>query len=368
MIALFAPALARADDIGSPQEIVRAIVEADVAGESLFRAQSKLARLDDAQKKEAAELLIEATESNLERPRVNAVHSLARLGATASSTAPRLIDILQDEKQDATLRALSAAALSKIGADPKTVVPVLAVALTDKDRTIREQSAKSLGDFASVDLTPVVADLVNAAKDPQPNVRLLIARALARAGGKDAVDPLIALLDDSELPVRLQAIASLGELRDTASPAVERLTSLLHESNVATLRAAAMALARIGEPASSALGAMLQADDRGDLRAACALLKYKTGQTALALSELKDAAPRASSDWSLAVSEIGAPAAPMLGQLLGSRRTAPIAIDALKQMGPSAKDAVPDLRRFEAACSDQSLRSQAQAAIQLIDQ
>jgi hypothetical protein len=58
---------ARAEDVGAPADIVRAIVEADVAGESMFRAMSKLQRLETEQKHEAADLLTEATKSSLDQ-------------------------------------------------------------------------------------------------------------------------------------------------------------------------------------------------------------------------------------------------------------------------------------------------------------
>ncbi len=358
-----------ADDVSAPADIVRAIVEADVAGESMFRAMSKLQRLEAEQKHDAAELLTEATKSNLDRERINAIKALAQLGPTAASSSDRLIAMLQSTQETPMVRALSADALARI-ADATIAAPVLSDMLADHEKLVREQSAFALADLSPKSLATVSAKIISALNDPEAQMRAALAKAAGRAGAggaKDVVDPLIKLLDDSEVPVRLAAVQAIGQLHEAGAPAVDKLTTVLQNSDRALLQATALTIAQIGAPAQSVLGPMMQASDRADIRASVALLKYNIGQTGLGLSDLKDAAAHAGPDWAIAVNEIGAPAVPMLEELLDSRRTAPLAIEALQRLGPDAKDALSTLRRVQSS-SEGALKSQATAAIQVIDQ
>jgi HEAT repeat protein len=367
VVLLIAP-LVRAENVGAPGDIVRAIVESDVAGESMVRAMSKLRRLDDPQKHEAADLLCEATKSNLERARINAIKGLAQLGPVASTSADRLIAMLNDAQETPMTRALAADALARV-ADGSIAAPALADALQDREKIVRQQAAFALADLAPQSIAPVSAKIVAALNGADSDIRGALAKAAGHAGAggaKDVIDSLIKLMDDSDVSVRLAAVAAVGELREAAAPAVDKLTTILQNSDRAMLRAAALSIAQVGEPAQAALGPMMQAAGRADIRASVALLKYKIGQTGLGLTELKDAAAHAGSDWASAVNEIGAAAVPMLEQLLDSRRTAPLAIEALQRLGPNAKEALSTLRRVQTS-PDSALRTQATAAIQLID-
>jgi HEAT repeat protein len=242
--------------------------------------------------------------------------------------------------------------------------------LQQPEKLVRQQAAFALAGLPPKALAPISTKLVAAMNDSEPSIRAALARAAGRAGAggaSDVLDPLIKLIEDGDGAVRLAAIGAVGQLREAAAPAVEKLTTILQTSDRAMLRAAALAIAQIGQPAQGALGAMMLAGDRADIRASIALLKYKIGQTGMGLAELKDAANHVASDWSVAVGEIGAPCVPMLEQLLDSRRTAPLAIEALQNMGPEAKSALSALRRVQSS-PDAALRSQATVAIQLIDQ
>jgi HEAT repeat protein len=368
-MSLLGGATLRAEEIGAPGDIVRTIVEADVAGESMLRAMSKLHKLDAAQQHEAADLLTEATKSNLERARINAIKGLAQLGPNASTSSDRLIAMLKNTQETPMVRALSADALARV-ADAMVAAPVLGDMLADREKLVRQQSAFALADLPPKALAPVSAKIISELNKPESEMRAALAKAAGRAGAGGAtgvIDPLMKLLDDSDVSVRLASVQAIGQLHDAGAPGVEKLTTILQNSDRALLQATALAIAQIGEPAQAALGPMMQAADRIDIRASVALLKYKIGQTGLGLSDLKDAATHAGPDWTIAVSEIGAPAVPMLEELLDSRRTARLAMEALQRLGPDAKDALSALRRVQNS-SDTALRSQATAAIQLIDQ
>jgi hypothetical protein len=359
----------RAEDVGAPGDIVRAIVESDVAGESMARAMSKLGRLDDPQKREAGDLLAEGTKSNVERARINAIKGLAQLGSNASTSADRLLELLQNSQETPMVRALAADALARV-ADASVAAPALVDVLADREKLVRQQAAFALADLSPKALallsTKITAGFVNG----ETEIRAALAKAAGRAGAggaTDVLDPLMKMLDDNDAAVRLAAVEAIGQLHEAAAPAVEKLTTVLQNADRAMLRSTALSIAQIGESAQSALGPMMMAADRADIRASLALLKYKTGQTGIAMAELKDAANHAAPDWSVAVTEIGAPCVPLLQQLLDSKRTAPLAIEALQKLGPEAKDALSALRRVQAS-SDVALRSQATAAIQLIDQ
>jgi HEAT repeat protein len=360
----------RADDVGTSDDIVRAITDADVAGESLGRALSKLAHLDEAQKHDATTLLIEATKSNLDRPRLNALVALARLGSSASSSASRIIEIIQNPQEPAKIREQATWALSRIGANGATAVPALASGLKDDDLVVRLQAASGLATFPSDTLPAAMPALVEAMKDPEPQVRIAAAQAAGHLGNEhaaDVVNPMIDLLRDPQLEVRLAAIRALGGLHESASPAIEALTTVLHDSDRVTVSAAAMTLARIGQPASDSLGAMLEAGDRVDLHPAIALLKYRMGQTQQAMAELQDSAAHANDDWFLAIDEIGAETVSMLTDLLNSPRTSLTGVRALQHLGPAAKDALPALRRLQLSDANRNLSTQTLAAIQAIE-
>jgi quinoprotein glucose dehydrogenase len=107
--------------------------------------------------------------------------------------------------------------------------------LADKDDEVRAQAAKVLGDSKRPEFYPAVA---KALEDPSPRVRFFAAYGAGKLGGKDAIKPLLKLLeenDNKDAYLRHAAVMGLVQTDDVeginaaakhASPAV-RLGVLL---------------------------------------------------------------------------------------------------------------------------------------------
>ena len=101
-----------------------------------------------------------------------------------------------------------------------------------------------------------IPELLNCLKDPELNIRLIVAPTLAYIGGEPeiVVPALIESLDDPSPHVRHSAASSLRVFGDPAKPAVPRLVTLLTSGDTYFIRAgAAEALGEIGTEASAAI-------------------------------------------------------------------------------------------------------------------
>jgi HEAT repeat protein len=135
---------------------------------------------------------------------LSSVLSLGRLKASAAlpaligslSTLPRSVP-------DITLTAVLAGCARN---EPRSLVELLD---SPQDR-LRILGAWALSEVAD---TSVLADMVAAAQDAQPEVRAKVARGLARIPVPAAVEALKTLAGDPVWFVRLRALASMGELQ-----------------------------------------------------------------------------------------------------------------------------------------------------------
>jgi HEAT repeat protein len=120
----------------------------------------------------------------------------------------------------------------------------------------------------------LISFINNPASDTQ--ALALVSQILGNEAEKQAVEPLIAKLDDSDEGVRQAAAMALGEIKDTQ--AVEPLIAKLDDSDEGVRQAAAMALGEIKDTrAVEPLIAKLDDSDEGVRQAA-----------AMALGEIKD--------------------------------------------------------------------------------
>jgi HEAT repeat protein len=125
-----------------------------------------------------------------------------------------------------------------------------AVVVGDDGRA--EEAALALSLLGDAALSPL-RDLLG---DGDPDRRWWAARGLAAIGTPAARELLVAVLEDADADVRACATQGLGELR--ASESVAALARRLSDPNSFVSRIAADSLARIGQPAVSALIAALQ--------------------------------------------------------------------------------------------------------------
>ncbi len=114
------------------------------------------------------------------------------------------------------------------------------------DRAYAASQLRRLGPVAE----PAVPCLVERLSDRDWQVRREAAEALGAAGDRQAVEPLLAVLNDrdGEWAVRTAAARSLGVLGD--SKAVESLAAVLNDMNAHVRYAAVVALGRIGTDAT----------------------------------------------------------------------------------------------------------------------
>lgn len=199
---------------------------------------------------------------------------------------PALIEAL--EGKDRTARYRAAKALGRIGPRAASAVPALGRAMRDKDTQVSNQASYALARIGPA----AVPTLLAAAKDKDNDkVRLRAFRALAqvRPAPKQAVDVLIAAIDDWDLPrvkpvskeaddVLIAAISdperpivdaavySLGNMGPDASRAVPAISRVLSNSDVPipiSLHIAAHALLKIPPKGPEAVVAALKHQNVG---------------------------------------------------------------------------------------------------------
>ncbi len=160
-----------------------------------------------------------------------------------------------DPDPDVDVRCGAAWALGRIGSE--AVFEALTAALDDDDETVRRAAAEAL---TKVGTLAALEGLTRALRDPHHDVRLAAVRGLGEVGSGKIASDLLAALDDSEWSVRCAAAESLSKLGD--SGALPALLEALANGSVAGRLAASEALGRIGDPrAIEPLAALLEQTD-----------------------------------------------------------------------------------------------------------
>lgn len=128
--------------------------------------------------------------------------------AAYAPAVPTLIDLV--ESSDPGTRYLAAVALSKIGDEAESAVPVLLQALRANDMYLRMAVTGALINIGH----PSVPGLVKALFDNNRAVRRAAAKALGKIGSKRAIPPLQVALKDSDAGVRRFSAEALERLGD----------------------------------------------------------------------------------------------------------------------------------------------------------
>lgn len=165
---------------------------------------------------------------------------------------PRIISVLGDallHDPQITVRVSAAQALDMIGIEA-IEEPILQATEQRQPIEVRVEALKALG---SVHTRKSFDALTAALKDETESVRLAALESLARQGDPRASGAVRALLDDKNERVVQKACWTLGELRDKSN--VPALIATLRGARANAIRLqSALALGRIGDPAS--LGAL----------------------------------------------------------------------------------------------------------------
>jgi HEAT repeat protein len=275
----------------------------------------------NVQPKEVVPALILALRNPDSHVRFMTVEALGRYGTQAGAAAEPLREaLLQDA--DLSVRWNATGPLAKVDPEGTIAIPALRQALQNDDDSLRTFAARAIGTFGekAKDAAPLL--LANL-KDRHVRSRIAAAEALWRVKGnvKDTVPVLIRTIDQEPKPLVDQlwaanALATIGPAAKDAVPALRGLLKKLHWPH-----APAHALGNIGPDAEAAVPDLIEMLDSKDGRdrahAAAALWKISRHPLGLPtlLAELRD---------------------PVDGSAYG-------AIVAAGEIGPPAKDAVPDL-------------------------
>lgn len=165
-------------------------------------------------------------------------------------------------KGDVATRVRAITALGQIGGDARAAVQTLVPALQDKDLAVRRAAAESLtqiGGLTEGDVTVLAEVLV---KDPEPDVRLSVAR-IVKAMGEEGVGALPAMrkaISDADPRVRVESLKAVEQLGNSGRDALPEVTKALENDKVSEVRAeAALALSKFGSDAKPAVPALVQA-------------------------------------------------------------------------------------------------------------
>ena len=179
-------------------------------------------------------------ESDTYYKKLKACEVLGDIGAPAEKAIANIAKLVEEE--DERLTALATDALGKIG---EKGVAALEPMLEGTDATARFHASvailknKAEHSKAAKALVDLVTSVGNAeiAKTARESLRRL---------GSSVVEPLSAQLKDEYLPVKLQVIGALGEMRDKARSALPKLKELMTHQEAKVRQAALKAMAAIG--------------------------------------------------------------------------------------------------------------------------
>jgi HEAT repeat protein len=212
--------------------------------------------------------------------RLRATITLGVIGPVAEAAVGDLIEAVGDSDEE--VRHWAARSLGRIGPAARAAVPALLTALEGKDENLRYIAANALGDIKVAEKKVIDALVRRLVEKDTSNTKSWAAYALGQFGpaAKGAIPHLVEVIQRPQLSDAQEdgavdrclsmAADALGEMGEEAKDAVPVLVKLLHEdlqSRPLTVRAAAVALAKIGsaarEPALPAMRELLKRIRRG---------------------------------------------------------------------------------------------------------
>jgi HEAT repeat protein len=279
-------------------------------------------------------------------------HEIGRLGDRDAAVRREAIRRVNRIVYQVPLRKLDAAPVDSdlkeaLRKTMQSAVPKLAAALGDEDGFVREQAAMLLR-WAGPDANaavPKLADVLRK-KDPPDSMRFAILSTFARLGpvaeaGTDAVLDVVNLRGDERRELRLEAVKTLSKIARKKPGIVPALTKLLDHEDWMVRGYAALVLGELRAKAAPAIPKLVER-----LKAVVpmepALLAYHYRNAVI--GAFRDLGPQAKD----AVPDLvklleckdvayqGYPNSPAVGY----------AIEALGNMGPAAQDAVPVLTEY----------------------
>jgi HEAT repeat protein len=260
----------------------------------------------------------------------------------ATKAAEQFIARLKDE--DAFVRLTAARALSSLQLDSQITLPIFEQVLADSDETTVLHALDALASLGKAAVPRLTAALEH------ERLRAPIAYILGQIGpdAAHATDALASLADDPNARVASESVLALAKIGPQAKAAVPKLLAALDQPECSNSQAIVYALGKIGagdDATRSAIAARLQGEDR-----ALAVL------SAWALTKLQPQTPATSGRL-----------VPVLVRGLEDPlpQTQTVAAEALANLGPLAKGAVPALE-IAGSSDDESVRRASLEALRAI--
>jgi HEAT repeat protein len=250
---------------------------------------------------------------------------IALFGARAKPAVPALVELL-GKKDDWHARYWAAHALAGIGPEARPAVPGLIEATLDKEPLTRAKALQALEKIHPDGAVVAIPFLLKALRDRQMPLRWAAAEGLGRIGprAKEAVADLARCSDDPDLFVRVSAAEALWRIQknDQLVPTLlDVMNNPARDAQPARLHAAA-ALGRIGAESPAVIDALIKVAGDPD--------RNLTDRHA-AMNAIKQIGPPAKA------------AVPMLIAALKDKRTRGMAVYALQGFGKEAAAAIPAL-------------------------
>ncbi|BAY14263.1 HEAT repeat-containing PBS lyase [Nostoc sp. HK-01] len=172
---------------------------------SLIQYLQQLILVDDEQHSEyLLELALSILEMGDFQQRWDISKVLLRLGNIAISP---LISILEDEDTEEELRWYAARTLGEFQ-HPEAIAPLVELLKTSEDEELKAIAATALGQMGSLAITELSQLL------KQDDTRLLAVRSLAYIRTPETITPLLSVVQDAEVAVRVTALEALSSFHD----------------------------------------------------------------------------------------------------------------------------------------------------------
>jgi HEAT repeat protein len=154
------------------------------------------------------------------------------------ATVRELVQLMGNVKEDHAVRAFAAKALGYMPEKAQTVQSEIIRALGDENDDVRTAARWALGQIGP----KVIPALKDALKDGNPRLRSGAAFALGSMGpaAEEAVPDLLAVMNDNDRTVRIDAILAIGKTRVTTDAVVQALIQVLDTDKDEVVRLDAM--------------------------------------------------------------------------------------------------------------------------------
>ncbi|MGA2059913.1 MAG: HEAT repeat domain-containing protein [Thermoguttaceae bacterium] len=260
----------------------------------------------------------------------------------------QLAERLKD--QDPFVRVAAARALTALPPAPEITLPILEKALKDADTTTIQHALDALASLGP-QAVPRLVEILKQHKE----LRIQVAYTLGQIGpgAAAATEALAGLVADEDFNVSTEAVLALGKIGPAATSAVPALMAALQKEHCPNAHAIIYALGRIGPKAAAAQPLLLSAMNGED--------KSLAVIAAWAFTQIQPSSAQIAKSIPVLVPKVLVPG---LSDSLPETRKA--AAEALCELGPLARDAIPALQKTAKDDSSKAVRDAAAKALESI--